>query len=993
MEGGLFSAHKPTYLLLLLHIFLLALLPFKAISSPKTQAEALLSWKNTFYDAPPSLTSWSLTNLNNLCNWYAIVCDQNSEQVSQIDLSNFNIDATLTDFNFAPFLNLTQFNLNGNNFGGPIPSAIGNLSKLTTLDLGNNFFGQEIPVEISKLTKLKYLSFFNNSLTGAIPYQLFNLQNVQFLILGRNNFFFETPGWSKFSGMPSLTYLDLSGNYFHSVFPKFISERRNLTFLDLSENFLTGQIPEQVFTNLGKLEYLNLTNNRFQGPLPSNFPKLKHLHLAQNNFGGPIPEDIGLISGLQRIDLAWNSLEGPIPSSIGQLRELKYLDLRKNYLNSSIPSELGLCTSLTYLDLTSNHLEGKIPPSIGQLRELQHLDLHLNSLASSIPSELGLCTSLTYLDLAHNQLEGKIPPSIGQLRELQHLDLHMNSLNSSIPSDLGFCTNLTYLALASNKLNGELPLSLSNLKDITDLSLFANRFTGPLLPSLLSNWTEVVSLQLQHNSFSGNIPPEIGLLTKLDVLYLNDNKFSASIPSDIGRLPYLRSLDLSRNHLSGSIPLTLWKLPFIQSLDLSNNNLSGPFLFRENFDFSNNIFTPEIQKAPDNTFVGNSGLCGDARGLTRACNSKKNNNKVIIGVLVLVCGLSVVATTIALIRMFHKKTKRALKKINSAQNFENFESMILQEEVKFTFGEVVKAIEDFHEKYCIGKGGFGRVYKAELLSGQVVAVKRLNMSDSNDIPAINLQSFENEIRTLTNIRHRNIIRLYGFCSRRGCIFLLYEYLERGSLGKALYGVDGVTELGWATRVKVVKGLAHALSYLHHDCSPPIVHRDVTVNNVLLESDFEARLSDFGTARLISANSSNWTHIVGSFGYMAPELALTMRVTDKCDVYSFGVVALEVMMGRHPGDLLESQLSESSKSMKEDNAELLLKDLLDQRLEAPSNELAKAVVLVMSLALACIRTRPGSRPTMLYVAQKLSAQRLPSLPEPFGMLTINKLMGI
>ncbi|CAL9023452.1 unnamed protein product [Prunus brigantina] len=773
MEGGVFSAHKPTYLLLLLHIFLLALLPFKVISSPKTQAEALLSWKNTFVSAPPSLTSWSLANLNNLCNWTAIVCDQSSKQVSQIDLSNFDISATLTHFNFTPFLNLTQFNLNGNNFTGPIPSAIGNLSKLTTLDLGNNFFDYQIPVEIGKLTELK---------------------------------------------------------------------------------------------------------------------------------------------------------------------ELKYLDLQMNFLNSSIPSELGFCTNLTYLNLTSNHLEGPIPSSIGQLRELKYLDLRENSLNSSIPSELGLCTKLTYLALSSNHLEGKIPPSISQLRELQHLDLSNNFLNSSIPSELGFCPSLTYLALASNKLNGELPLSLSNMNTITDLSLFANRFTGPLLPSLFSNWTEVVSLQLQHNSFSGNIPPEIGLLS------------------------FLRSLDLSRNHLFGSIPLTLWKLRLIQSLNLSNNYLNGsvppdiPFPLVMNFDLSNNNFTQEIQKAPGNS---------------------KKHNKVIIGVLVPVCGLSVVATTIALIRMFHKKTKRALKKTNSAQNFENFESMILQEEVKFTFGEVVKAIEDFHEKYCIGKGGFGRVYKAELLSGQVVAVKRLNMSDSNDIPAINLQSFENEIRTLTNIRHRNIIRLYGFCSRRGCIFLLYEYLERGSLGKALYGVDGVTELGWATRVKVVKGLAHALSYLHHDCSPPIVHRDVTVNNVLLESDFEARLSDFGTARLISANSSNWTHIVGSFGYMAPELALTMRVTDKCDVYNFGVVALEVMMGRHPGDLLESQLSESSQSMKEDNVELFLKDLLDQRLEAPRNELAKAVVLVMSLALNCIRTCPRSRPTMLYVAQKLSAQSLPS----------------
>ncbi|VVA16004.1 PREDICTED: MDIS1-interacting receptor like [Prunus dulcis] len=889
----------PPFLLLLLHIFFLSLLPLKAAtSSPRTQAKALIHWKSSFHNSsslPPhgDLSSWSLTNLDNLCNWTGIVCDHNTKTVAQIDLSNFNITATLIQFNFTTFLNLTQFILYNNYFRGPIPSAIGNLSKLTTLDLGYNNFGEEIPAEIANLTELGYLSFYGNYLRGTIPYQLSNLQKVQFLHLGGN--YLETADWSVFSGMPSLTYLDFSWASLDSEFPEFISKCSNLTFLDLSQNAFTGQIPELVFTNLGKLEYLNLTSNSFQGPLPSNFPKLKHLHSAENNFSGPIPEDIGLISGLQSIDLAWNFLEGKIPSSIGQLRELQYLDLRNNFLNSSIPSELGLCTNLTYLNLTSNHLEGKIPSSIGQLRELQHLDLQMNSLDSSIPSELGFCTNLTYLDLSSNHLEGKIPSSIGQLRELQNLYLQMNSLNSSIPSELGFCFSLTYL-------------------------------------------------------------------------------------------------DLSRNQLSGSIPLTLSNLAHIQSLDLSNNNLNGSFPTEIAFPLLGNFYLSQ-NNFTYNTFVGNSDLCRDARGLSRACNSKKNNKKVIIGVLVPVCVISVVAITIALILMFHKKTKCALKKINStAQNFENFVSMILQEEVKFTFGEVVKAIDDFHEKYCIGKGGFGRVYKAELLSGQVVAVKRLNMSDSNDIPAINLQSFENEIRTLTNLRHRNIIQLYGFCSRRECIFLLYEYLERGSLGKALYGVEGVTELGWATRVKVVKGLAHALSYLHHDCSPPIVHRDVTVNNVLLESDFEARLSDFGTARLISANSSNWTHIVGSFGYMAPELALTMRVTDKCDVYSFGVVALEVMMGRHPGDLLESQLSESSKSM-EDNAELLLKDVLDQRLEAPSNELAKAVVLVMSLALGCIRTRPGSRPTMLYVAQKLSAHSVPSLPEPFGMLTLNKLMGI
>ncbi|KAL6269754.1 hypothetical protein ACE6H2_026665 [Prunus campanulata] len=769
------GVQKPSLFLLLLHISFLFLLPLNAASSPRTQAEALISWKNNFVSSPPSLNSWSLTNLNNLCNWTAIACDHNTKTISQVDLSNFNITATLTHFHFTPFLNLTQFNLNGNNFTGPIPSAIGNLSKLTTLDLGNNLFNQEIPAQIGMLTELQYFSFFNNNLTGLIPYQLSSLQKVQFFILGAN--YLETPDWSEFLGMPSLTYLDLSGNHFSLEFPKFISECRNLTFLDLSGNFFTGQIPEHVFTNLGKLEYLNLTINQFQGPLPSNFPKLKHLHLAQNNFGGATPEDIGKL------------------------------------------------TRLEVLNLSNNNLTGEIPPELGTFDKFTGM------------------ASLAYF---------------------YHLDLSSNSL-------------------------------------------------------------------------------------------------SGAIPSSLGKLTSLKVFNVSHNHLSGEIPSAFFKILSLDSYDFSYNNLTGPIPIWCHFE-----------NAPANAFAGNSAMFGHLHGPSECHPSSRlsKKKKILIGVLLPVCGLSFVAITIAMILMLRKNPKLFIEEIKISHNFETFESMILQEKVKFTFGEVVKAIEDFHDKYCIGKGGFGKVYKAELPSSQVVAVKRLNMCDSNDIPAINLQSFENEIRTLTNLRHRNIIRLYGFCSRRGCVFLLYEYLERGSLGKALYGIEGVTELGWATRLKIVQGLAHALSYLHHDCSPPIVHRDVTVNNVLLDSDFEPRLSDFGTARLISANSSNWTHIVGSFGYMAPELAFTMRVTDKCDVYSFGVVALEVMMGRHPGDMLESQLSESSKSTK-DNAEFLLKDLWDQKLEPPSDELAKEVVLVMSLALACIRMHPGSRPTMLYVAQKLS----------------------
>lgn len=101
------------------------------------------------------------------------------------------------------------------------------------------------------------------------------------------------------------------------------------------------------------------------------------------------------------------------------------------------------------------------------------------------------------------------------------------------------------------------------------------------------------------------------------------------------------------------------------------------------------------------------------------------------------------------------------------------------------------------------------------------------------------------------------------------MYLVYEYLERGSLGKVLYGEEGGSKLDWAKRVKVVQGVAHALAYLHHDRSPPIVHRDISVNNILLESDFEPRVSDFGTAKLLNPGSSNWTSVAGSYGYMAP----------------------------------------------------------------------------------------------------------------------------
>ncbi|THF94106.1 hypothetical protein TEA_025333 [Camellia sinensis var. sinensis] len=281
---------------------------------------------------------------------------------------------------------------------------------------------------------------------------------------------------------------------------------------------------------------------------------------------------------------------------------------------------------------------------------------------------------------------------------------------------------------------------------------------------------------------------------------------------------------------------------------------------------------------------------------------------------------------------------------------------------KIAYKDIIAATNDFDIRYCIGTGGYGSVYRAQLPSGKVFALKKLHRFEAED-PNFD-KSFKNEVQMLTKIRHRNIVKLFGFCLHNKCMFLVYEYLERGSLFCALRIDVEAVELGWTQRVNIIKAIAHALSYLHNDCNPPIVHRDISSNNILLNSELEVCVSDFGTARLLYPDSSNQTVTAGTCGYIAPELAYTMVVTEKSDVYSFGVVTLETIMGKHPGELLSSLASLSAQN-------IMLSDVLDSRLPHPTNPtVVRNIVLATTLAFACVHSEPRSRPTMLFISQEL-----------------------
>ncbi|GMP79914.1 hypothetical protein CsSME_00035235 [Camellia sinensis var. sinensis] len=174
-------------------------------------------------------------------------------------------------------------------------------------------------------------------------------------------------------------------------------------------------------------------------------------------------------------------------------------------------------------------------------------------------------------------------------------------------------------------------------------------------------------------------------------------------------------------------------------------------------------------------------------------------------------------------------------------------------------------------------------------------------------------------------------------------------MSGGSLGNILSTEDQVLQFDWIKRVNVVKSVANAVSYMHHDCSPPIIHRDISSKNVLLDLEYVAHISDFGTARFMKPDSSNWTSFARTYGYAAPELAYTMEVNERCDVFSFGVLTLELIMGKHPGDLISSLSSSSSFSSSTSTVHgILLKDVLDQRFLPPKNKVAEQVVMVAKL---------------------------------------------
>lgn len=291
----------------------------------------------------------------------------------------------------------------------------------------------------------------------------------------------------------------------------------------------------------------------------------------------------------------------------------------------------------------------------------------------------------------------------------------------------------------------------------------------------------------------------------------------------------------------------------------------------------------------------------------------------------------------------------------------------------FTEDELRKATNNYDQRRVLGQGGSGTVYKGVLADNRIVAIKKAKIGDQSQI-----KQFINEVLVLSQINHRNVVKLLGCCLETEVPLLVYEFITNGTLFDHIHSTNGrYSSLSWELRLKIATETAGAIAYLHSSTSMPIIHRDIKTANILLDENCNTKVSDFGASRLVPLDQTQLTTLVqGTLGYLDPEYLHTSQLTEKSDVYSFGVVLAELLTSQKA---LSFQRSECDRnlatyflsSMKEGH------HILDERLVTEAN--AEQLKVVANLAKSCLRVRGEDRPTMKEVASELEG-----LIKPKGM---------
>ncbi|EYU39887.1 hypothetical protein MIMGU_mgv1a001546mg [Erythranthe guttata] len=713
---------------------------------------------------------------------------------------------------------------------------------------------------------------------------------------------------SSLCNLVNLTHLNLADNFFNQPIPLHLSECVSLVTLNLSNNLIWGTLPDQI----------------------SQFKKMEFLDFSRNHVEGKIPDSIGSLHHLKVLNFGSNLLSGEIsPGVFGNFTELVVLDLSHNpFLVSEIPADFGKLSKLEQLLLQSSGFYGEIPGFFNGLKSLKILDLSQNNLTGSLPRiELLLSSSprnLVSFDVSQNKLSGPFPNGVCESKSLVHLSLHTNFFNGSISNEfIVKCTNLEKFEVQNNGFSGKFPSWLWSLPKIKLIRGENNRFTGEI-PDSISEAAQLEHVQIDNNSFTTKFPLGVGKLRSLYRLSASLNGLYGELPPNFCDSPVMSIIDFSHNFLSGNIP-EMKNCRKLVSLSLANN------------------------RNPD--------LCGP--GLPNSCLNDSSASKSFsfakltfaLVFIAIAFAIFVFAFGFYMIRSY-KKSRLGLWR------------SVFFYPLRVTEQELLMSMD---EKSVRGNGGnFGRVYVVNLPSGEFVVVKKiLNFSYQSS------KALKNEVKTLAKIRHKNVVKIMGFCHSDDSIFMIYEYLPKGSLGDFLGKPD--FDFSWSLRLKIAIGIARGLAYLHRDYLPHLLNRNLKSNNILLDADFEPKLTDFALDRIIGENT--FQSIISSQStsscYLAPEYGHMKKATEQNDTYSFGVVLLELLTGRK---------AEENKSggapldvVKWVRRKINITDGASRVLDPKVSSLFRQQMLdALEIALRCTSVVPEKRPSMYEVVRSLQS---------------------
>ncbi|KAK6164391.1 hypothetical protein DH2020_001255 [Rehmannia glutinosa] len=830
----------------------------------------------------------------------------------------------LTDWK-PPLINTSSTHCN---WTGIQCSSNGDVEKL---DLSHMNLTGEIPDEIQRLKSLNSLNLCCNLFSSPLPKSLSNLTSLQTIDLSQN-FFINQLFPAGLS--PGLIAINASGITSPVIFGR--SRKRDPARELGSERKLLRRPNSKTYKKLKKLKYLGLSGNNLTGLIPQS----SYLDLAIANLSGSIPGELGKLKKLDTIFLYKNNFEGNIPPEIGNLTALQFLDLSDNLLSGEIQGEIADLENLQLLNLMCNHLSGSIPIGIGKLSQLEVFELWNNTFWSS--AERSWRKRAPVARYIVNSFSAKFETDSNDLSastSLSSIDLSKNHLRSSLPSSILSIPNLQNFLASGNDLFGEIP---DQFQDCPGLSV----------------------LDLSSNHFTGNIPASIA------VRKISDSK-SAKQP--VKRADPKTDRRYACIGCFGSIKqFSDWRdsenfgnSPALEMLNVSYNRLEGPSL---------NAMLRTIN--PDD-LIGNPGLCG---GFLPPCSqnsaftSKQHGlqgKHVVSGLIIGISTLFVLVIAVFGARSFYQRWRdgNCFEERFDTGNGEWPWRLMAFQRLDFNSNDILNCIK---ESNVIGMGATGTVYKAEIQRlNTTVAVKKLWRSPTSDPEMGSSDYFVGEVNLLGRLRHRNVVRLLGFLHNDADSMIIYKYMQNGSLGEALHGKKGGNLLvDWVSRYNIAVGVAQGLAYLHHDCHPPVIHRDVKSNNILLDANLEARIADFGLAKMMLKKNETVSMVAGSYGYIAPEYGYTLKVDEKSDIYSYGVVLMELLTGKRP---LEPEFGESVDIVEWIRRKMRSNKPLEEALDpnvGNNKHVQEEMLLVLRFAIICTAKNPKDRPSMRDVLSML-----------------------